>query len=218
MVDTAPYPPNLATDTWVAARWEEYAALMQQADYDNARSYYNQGWMRLEMAPLGPWHGRDNAIVSKVISLYAALQGVRVVELVNTTFRKAGTQDAQPDLAFYLGQNFRLPPRDNQPVDVALYGAPQLAVEVAATTLADDLGRKRLLYERLGGQEYWVVDVNAGQVYGFAIANGGSVEIRQSLVLPGLSLETVEAAMARSQTEDDGAITRWLLNLFQPES
>ena len=39
-------------------------------------------------------------------------------------------------------------------MDVNLYGAPTLTIEVASTTLSDDLGQKRLLYERLGVQEY----------------------------------------------------------------
>jgi len=37
-------------------------------------------------------------------------------------------------------------------------------VEVGASSLSDDLERKQLLYKRLGVQEYWVVDVAAGQV------------------------------------------------------
>ena len=150
-----------------------------------------------------------------MIGLFAGLTNIRAVELINTSFRKAGEREAQPDIAFYLGQGFQLPPRNNQPVDVAVYGAPSLAVEIASTTLSDDLGPKRLLYERLGVQEYWVVNVKLPAVVGFAIANGGSREIRDSQVLSGLALSVVEEAMQRSQTEDDGALTRWLIQRFQ---
>ena len=118
-----------------------------------------------------------------------------------------GERDAQPGyLRFILGSNFQLPPRNNQPINIEIYGAPQLAVEIASTTLGDDLGRKRLLYERLGVQEYWVVNVALSTVIAFAVTNGGSGEIRESQVLPGLALATVEEAMERSNTEDDGAI------------
>jgi Uma2 family endonuclease len=110
-----------------------------------------------------------------------------MVELTNTTFRKAGLQDAQPDIAFYIGQSFTLPPRDNCPIDVIEHGAPQLVIEVASTTLNDDLGRKRLLYERLGCQEYWVVDVETAQVIAFAIADRRSGQIANSEVLPRAS-------------------------------
>ena len=62
-----------------------------------------------------------------------------------------------------------MPPRNNQPINIEIYGAPQLAVEIASTTLGDDLGRKRLLYERLGVQEYWVVNVALSTVIAFAV-------------------------------------------------
>lgn len=62
------------------------------------------------MAALGPLHGRENAVVLKVIGLFTAFKNIRVVELINTSFRKVGERDAQPDIAFYLGSNFQLPP------------------------------------------------------------------------------------------------------------
>lgn len=214
----------METDVWVPARWEDYGAICDRQhdpngeglDLEKARYYYDNGWMRIEMAALGPGHGRSNSIVSKVISLFATLRMIRMVELTNTSFRKPGEREGQPDIAFYLGSRFTLPPQSNQPVDIQHYGAPHLVVEIASTTLSDDLGQKRLLYERLGVQEYWVVNVAAQTVLAFAVENGGSREIRESLVLPGLVLDTVETAMARSQTEDDGTIARWLIQTFQP--
>jgi Uma2 family endonuclease len=80
--------------------------------------------------------------------------------------------------------------------------------------LSDDLGPKRLLYERLGVQEYWVVNVKAGEVIAFAVADNGSRQIQESLVSPGLAIATVESALQRSQIEDDGAINRWLIQEF----
>ncbi len=223
MIDTASRPQGIETDTWVPATWESYVALCDgeaahyehRPNFEKARCYYDKGWMRLEMAALGPWHGRDNAVVLKVIGLFAGLTNLRAVELINTSFCKPGEREAQPDIAFYLGQSFQLPPRNNQPVDIEVYGAPQLAVEIASTTLSDDLGRKRLLYERLGVQEYWVVNVAMSEVIAFAVENGGSREIRASQILPGLALSVVEEAMQRSQSEDDGALTRWLIQTFQ---
>ncbi len=103
------------------------------------------------------------------------------------------------------------------------YGAPQLAIEIASTTLDDDLGKKRLLYERLSSAEYWVVDAQAAQVIAFQIADRRSGQIAESQVLPGLSMATLEAALGRwsktgpegpTQREDDATITRWLLELF----
>lgn len=87
-------------------------------------------------------------------------------------------------------------------------------MENAASSRSDDLGQKRLLYERLGVQEYWVVDAKSSEVIAFAIAEGRSGEIQKSQVLPGLDIALVEEALKRSQTEDDGEINRWLLQTF----
>jgi len=179
-----------------------------------ARCHFDADWMRVEISPLGALHGRENSIVSTLVVLYATLKGLRMVELTNTTFRKTGLQEAQPDIAFYVGQGFDLPPRDNRPMDVLTHGAPQLVIEIASTTLNDDLGKKRLLYERLGAVEYWVVDVQAAQVIAFEIADRRSGQITESQVLPGLAMATLEMALERSQQQEDATITRWLLELF----
>ena len=96
-----------------------------------------------------------------------------------------------------------------------MYGASQLVVKIASITLSDDLGPKRLLHERLGVQEYGVVNIAMSEIVAFAMENGGSREIRDSQVLTGLALTTVEEAMQRSQTEDDGALTLWLIQSYQ---
>ncbi|MBE9158199.1 Uma2 family endonuclease [Nodosilinea sp. LEGE 06152] len=214
MVGTASVPQPIVSNEWVAASWTEYVALLESGVPQDARCYFDTDWMRVEMSPLGALHGRENSIVSTLVVLYATLKGLRMVELTNTTFRKTGLQDAQPDIAFYVGQGFDLPPRDNQPIDVLTHGAPQLVIEIASTTLNDDLGKKRLLYERLGSTEYWVVDVQAAQVIAFEIADRRSGQVDESRVLPGLAMSTLEMALERSQHEDDATITRWLLELF----
>jgi Uma2 family endonuclease len=215
MVETLRKFSPLVTDIWVKAAWKDYLTFADDPAYDKGRCYYNNGWMRIEMAALGPLHGRENSIVSTLISLFATLHNIRVVVLTNTSFRKTGIRDSQPDIAFYLGENFQIPPQDNQPVDVNQYGAPQLVVEIASTSLDDDLGRKRLLYEQLGVAEYWVVDVVAKEVTAFEVGESRSGQIRSSQVLSGLTMAVVEEALRRSETEDDGAINRWLLQTFQ---
>jgi hypothetical protein len=71
--------------------------------------------------------------------------------------------------AFYIGPTFLLPPQDNAPIDVNRFGPPTLAIEVGASSFKDDLGAKRLLYERLGVAEYWVVNVAERQAIAFAV-------------------------------------------------
>jgi Uma2 family endonuclease len=203
------------TDTWWGkASWEEYIALAENPAYADGRFYYHQGLLRIEMSPLGPRYGRQNSIISKAVSLFATIKNVRIVELANTSFRKAGIGEFQPDLAFYIGSGLRVPPLTDTPVDLQQYDPPTLVVEIGASSVNDELGRKRLLYEESGVQEYWVDDLDVGEVIALAIADGRSGRVRESKVLPGLAIALVEEAIKRSQMEDDRKINLWLLQTF----
>ncbi len=166
------------------------------------------------MPPIGSSHSQDNYIISNLISLYATVKSIRIKGLTNCSFRQPNVREFQPDLAFYIGNEFNFPPRNNSPINLSEFNAPNLVIEFGATSLNDDLGRKRLLYDRAGIQEYWVVDVNSNTVIAFSISDGRSGTVQESLVLPGLAISLVESALKRSQTEDDGAINRWLLQTF----
>lgn len=73
-----------------------------------------------------------------------------------------------------------------------------LAVEVSDTSLRMDLGRKRSLYAAAGVPEYWVIDVNKGQVHRFANPADGAYRAEppislagdlQSLTMPDLRID-----------------------------
>ncbi|GAA6617837.1 Uma2 family endonuclease [Scytonema sp. NUACC26] len=214
MLNQAPVIDTVPTDTWVEAAWEDFLTFADDPTLEGARFYYDDGYMRIEMSPLGPAHGRDNTIVSTVIILYATIKNIPVIGLTNTSFRKARVRESQPDIAFYIGTNLQLPPRNNAPVNLNELTPPTLVVEIAASSLEDDTERKQKLYQRLGVQEYWVVDVSAGKVIANSLLATQTTPIRESQVLPGLEIALVEEALVRSLSEDDGAITRWLLAKF----
>lgn len=211
MMVQAPPLITIPTDIWVKATWEEFLALTENPQYAEGKFYYDQGYVRIEMAPLGSAHSQDNSIISTVIVIYAALKNIRIKELTNPSFRKTGVKDSQPDIGFYIGDNFQFPPRNNSPINLDEFTSPNLIVEIAASSFIDDIGRKRLLYENLGIQEYWVVNVEDNTILAFAVENQGSRLIEESQVLPGLKIALVSEALKRSQTEDDGALTRWLM-------
>lgn len=207
-------PPliTIPTDTWVKATWEEFLALTENPQYAEGKFYYDQGYVRIEMAPFGSAHGHDNTILSTVILIYAALKNIRIKGFTNTSLRKTGIRETQPDIGFYIGDNFQFPPRNNSPINLDELTSPHLIVEIAASSFVDDIGRKRLLYEKLGIQEYWVVNVEDNTILAFSVENQGSRLIEESIVLPGLKIALVVEALQRSQTEDDGILTRWLMD------
>ncbi len=205
---------NFTTDTWVNCTWDEFIVLAYNATYEKGKSYYNRGKARIEMTPIGWNHAEDNSIISTLVILFCALKKIPVKELTNCSFRKTGLQEAQPDIAFYIANLENIPPRSNSPVDLNQFAPPALVVEMAASSLSDHLGEKRLLYEQLGVQDYWVVDVNRAEVTAFTIADGGSRLISISQVLPGLTITLVKEALERSRCEDHGAVTRWILSQF----
>ncbi len=212
-ISTAP-KAEIVSDRWVKATWDEFMALADDPSLEKSRFYYDNHKMRIEMSPVGQIHAHENSIVSNVVRLFATIRNIRIYEYTNCSFRKKGESECQPDIAFYLGDDLKLPPRNNAPVDLNKFDLPTLIVEISSTTLQDDLGYKRLLYERLGILEYWVVNAQTSEVFAFTIADGRSGIVARSQVLEGLEIATVQEALKRSQTEDDGAIARWLLQTF----
>ncbi|MFB2978304.1 Uma2 family endonuclease [Microseira sp. BLCC-F43] len=207
--------PKIVTDQWVTATWEEYIQIVDDPAYEKAKGYYHNGQMRIEIAALGHDHASDNTIVSFVINLFAGIRGIPVKGLTNCTFRKTGVRDCQPDISYYIGERIQIVPRGTNIISLDTYQPPDLAIELGKTTIADDLGRKRILYEDLEIPEYWVVDVEQAQITAFSIADSGSRRITQSQVLPGFSISILEEALQRNLQGDQSQVVAWLLTQLQ---
>jgi Uma2 family endonuclease len=203
------------TDTWVMADWNEYVRILENPLYEKAKGYYYKGHMRLEMLPVSFDHGSDHVVIIFTVNLFTAIKGIAATGLDTTTLRKTGVQDCQPDISYYLGRYVQAIPRGTGIVDLDRYPAPNLVIEVAKSSLLDDVGAKRALYEELGVTEYWVVDVQNAQVLAYAIADQGSKRIQASLVLPGLAISVLEEALSRSRETDQSQAGSWLLTQFQ---
>ncbi|MBC6424367.1 MAG: Uma2 family endonuclease [Hormoscilla sp. SP5CHS1] len=192
---------KLPTDArlWVQATWDEYIQTVGQQE--DAKCYYYNGQIRIEMAPQGYDHSYDNFSIGYAVALFCGIQDIPLVGLTNCTFRKAGEGEAQPDLAFYIGANAEIIPPDTTIVDLDVYPPPDLVIEIAKTSFADDIGSKRMLYEQLNFTEYWVVNVHNAQLIAFAIASGGSRAISRSQVLPPLPFSLLSEALRLSYPE-----------------
>jgi Uma2 family endonuclease len=91
----------------------------------------------------------------------------------------------QPDLLFVARG------REGIADEKALHGAPDLAIEVLSpSTRRKDLVLKRLLYERTGVVEYWIVDPKREAVQVYRITPGGLRRLADLSAQAGDSLES----------------------------
>ena len=206
---------KLRTDSWVLATWDEYINQLNDPIYQQAKGYYYKGHMRIEMSPVSFDHGQDHVIIIFAVNLFVALKQIPATGLDTTTFRKIGVRECQPDVAYYLGKNATVIPSGTGIVNLDQYPAPNLVIEIARSSLLDDLGTKRSLYEELGVNEYWVVDVQKAQLLAYSMTNQGSQRIQVSQVLPGLEVVVLEEALQRSRQTNQAEVGAWLLSRFQ---
>ncbi|HEU0115768.1 MAG TPA: Uma2 family endonuclease [Thermomicrobiales bacterium] len=105
--------------------------------------------------------------------------------------RLSETDVVQPDLLFISQARLSIAG------DVAIEGAPDLAVEILSPgTRGRDLGAKRDLYARAGVREYWLIDPVAGTIAMLTLRDGRYEAIPadaagafHSALLPGLVVD-----------------------------
>jgi Uma2 family endonuclease len=138
-------------------------------------------------------HGRPHIRITTWLGTYeAATPGVMAAD--NATLRLEGDNELQPDAMMCLDTT--LGGRSWIDEEDYINGAPELIVEIAASSAAIDLHKKRDLYERIGVQEYLAVQMYEQQVDWFVLREGvyqrlepDESGILRSEVFPGLWLE-----------------------------
>lgn len=207
---------KLPTDNWITATWDEYIQLIEDPAYEKAKSYYHKEQLRIEMPPVGPDHADDNGIITILVSLFGIAKAIPLRVLINCSYRKIGVREVQPDVSYYIGSRVKLAATGSSVVNLDNNQSPDLVIEIADTSLSDDLGAKRILYEDLGVSEYWVVDVKKAKITAFKIiANNGSQRSPVSEILPGLAISLLEEGLQRSRTVDNTEVGSWFLQQVQ---
>lgn len=206
---------QLITDTWVSATWDEYLENIEHPACEKAKGYYHNDRYRIEMTPIGNEHSQDHSMINHAVYLYATLKGIPLTGKDNCSYRQINLRELQPDLSWYVGDNANAIPWGVGVVNLDKYPAPDLIIEVSNTSLSDDLGEKRLMYEDLQMSEYWVVDVQNVRVIAFAVEDGGSKRITESQVLTGLKIEILTEALQRSRKNNHTEVGGWLMQQFQ---
>ena len=206
---------KIVTNTWSKADWDSYLSMIGSPDYKQHQGYYYDGYMRIEDMPTGADHASDNGLIYLAVTLFCMIREIPIQGLIGCSYRKFEIRECQPDISFYVGDRANLSPTGRSVVNLDEQAIPNLVIEISNTTLEDDLGAKRLLYEEMGVAEYWVVDVQKSQIYAFEILDRGSKRIDTSLVLPELSIETITTALNLSKEQDQSQIGKWLMSKFQ---
>ena len=137
-------------------------------------------------------HGEPHAELLTWLGTYSAFtRGVRLGD--NVTVRLGSDTDPQPDALL------RIEPqaggRSHISADAYVEGAPELIVEIAASTASHDLHDKLDVYRQSGVQEYLVWRVYDEQIDWFALQDGEYIRLTpdesgviHSQVFPGLRL------------------------------
>jgi Uma2 family endonuclease len=209
-------PASNHLNTWISAPWTEFVEICDAPDSAKCKSYYYKQQMRFEDISTGSDHAKVHMTVIMSVGLFASIQGIPLNGHDCCSYRQSGKTEFQPDVSYYIGDNADAIAWGTRIIDLEQYPLPDLVIEISDTTFNDDLGTKRLQYEELGIKEYWIVNVQTMKIYAFAIApDGSSHHIRQSLVLSGLKLETLEQALERSRQANQSTVTAWLMQQFQ---
>ena len=137
-------------------------------------------------------HGRPEHMLLLGLSFYELLTpGVSVVG--TTTLRLDGDNVPQPDILMRLPE--RAGGRSRVASDGYLEGAPELVLEIAASSVSCDLHQKLAVYRRNGVREYLVHRVDDGAIDWFVLEGSEYVALRpdpdgvlKSRQFPGLWL------------------------------
>jgi Uma2 family endonuclease len=144
-------------------------------------------------------HGRPDRLLAIWLGLYeAATPGLD--SSANATVRLDLDNEPQPDLLLRIPE--AAGGRSRVTADGYLEGAPELVIEVAASSASYDLHQKLRAYRRNGVLEYLVHRVEDGEVDWFVLEGGAYVRLQpdthgllHSRVFPGLALDV--AALLR---------------------
>jgi Uma2 family endonuclease len=149
-------------------------------------------------------HGQPHAAIMCWLSAYwAATPGVDLND--NATVRLDLDNEPQPDALLRLEELVGGQSRLSE--DDYIEGAPELVVEIAASSATKDLHEKKRSYRRNGVQEYIVWQVMDQKLDWFCWQNGDYISLTaddngviQSRVFPGLWLD-VSALLALNLTQ-----------------
>jgi Uma2 family endonuclease len=201
-------PPVIANRQ---ATWEDYLHRVENPQSELERVFFNCGSLWIEdVGNEGINHARSSKLFTMILASWFVKQGKNKFDLLGGCgIEKPPYQAAAPDEILYINDNF---PQDrsgeSRRVNLNQWRVPDLAVEIADSTLASDLDEKKQLYLTLEVPEYWVVDVRGKRVLAFRLIDGKYQECTESVALTGLPIELLDRTLERMD-DDSGNVAMW---------
>jgi Uma2 family endonuclease len=203
--------PPVIIDRQSSATWEDYIHRVENSQSEQLeRVFFNCGVMWVEdMGNEGINHARFNKLFTLIFGFwFARLEDVKFELMGGCVLEKPTYQGAAPDEVVYIGGNAPRYQSGARRVNLNKWRVPDLAVEIADTTLASDLDEKKQLYLTLEVPEYWVVDVRGKRVLAFRLVDGKYQECIESVALTGLPIELLDRTLERME-DDNGNVAIW---------
>ncbi len=154
---------------------EQYHAMIDAGVFDTDRHYeLLNGWIVKKMTT-NPPHATCVRCLNRLFSRILDDDWALIIQDPITV----SDSEPEPDLAVAYGGNRGFRGRHAGPGEV------ELVIEVADTSLADDLTRKLPIYAAARIPQYWVVNLNARCVEVFTLPRGGKSPVyRQHVTVP----------------------------------
>lgn len=187
-----PQTAFISTETFTQDEFEAWLADLPSWD----ENHYELINGSVVMTPPAGWpHGNTEARI--VYSLTGCARQYQLGEVFgsSTGYRLPSGDTLEPDASFISYARLQAGPAPQRGKFLEI--VPNLVVEVlSATTAARDRTEKRMVYERNGVEEYWLVDTDRRTITVFRLSAGGygtpltfgPADVLTSVVLPQLSL------------------------------
>ncbi|MEG4225174.1 Uma2 family endonuclease [Microcoleus sp. N9_B2] len=163
---------------WQAATWEDYVAACEDPSLEEARIFFYEGYLWIDMGNEGPQHARFNDLFTIIFFVWFTTKiGQTFDSLSGCVIEKPKVGAGAPDKVLYIGGDFHQWQKgEPRRINLNQSRVPDLVGEIADTTLASDLDEKKRLYAALGIPEYWVVDIKGETVLAFRLQENGKYQ------------------------------------------
>jgi Uma2 family endonuclease len=170
----------------------DFQRLLKSGAFKDMRVELREGKI-VKMSPQYYKHGKAKRLLSEALQR-AIIQGQQVF-LVEQGISVAFSEDFQPLPDVIVWDPSLVSAEPDGPIPGS---SVKLIVEVADTSLADDLGAKRAAYARAGLSEYWVADLSGRRIVRFSAPVGPDYSETASYAfgqpVPALGQSLIETA------------------------